>query len=49
MQKYLPDDILNNYLNEEQVENFKTGNTGIFSVTVFAEKPKKCCGSDCCS
>ncbi|QQS29535.1 MAG: arsenite methyltransferase [Sphingobacteriales bacterium] len=45
----IPDDILNNYLNEEQVENFKTGNTGIFSVTVYAEKPKKCCGSDCCS
>jgi arsenite methyltransferase len=48
------DDILKNYLDEEQLNNFKNGNTGIFSVTVYAEKPlqqeSNCCtpGGGCC-
>ena len=49
----LPDDILKKYLNEEELGEFKTGKTGIFSVTVYAEKPKAekaaCCGPDCCN
>lgn len=46
----IPDDILKNYLNETEIENFKSGDTGIFSITVFAEKSKTCgCGTDCCS
>lgn len=45
----IPDDILKNYLNEAELTSFKTGNTGIFSITVFAEKPKACCGPDCCN
>jgi arsenite methyltransferase len=49
----LPDDILNKYLNEEELTEFKKGKTGIFSVTVYAEKPlevkSSCCGPDCCS
>jgi len=32
--------ILKNYLSEEELNDFKTGNTGIFSITVFAEKSK---------
>ncbi len=47
----IPDDILTNYLNEEELNNFKTGNTGIFSVTIYAEKPKvtACgCGPEGC-
>jgi SAM-dependent methyltransferase len=46
----LPDDILNNYLSEEQIKLFKIGNTGIYSITVYGEKPKKsaCCEADCC-
>lgn len=48
----IPDDILDNYLNEQELADFKNGNTGIFSVTVYAEKPIKaaCCtpGSGCC-
>lgn len=45
----IPDDILKLYLNEEELADFKSGNTGIFSITVFAEKPKTCgCGTDCC-
>ncbi|MEO8719976.1 MAG: arsenite methyltransferase [Ginsengibacter sp.] len=46
----IPDDILKNYLNEEELTSFKTGNTGIFSITVHAEKIKSCgCGTDCCN
>lgn len=49
----IPDDILNKYLNETQLTSFKTGTTGIFSVTVFAEKAltekAACCGPDCCN
>jgi SAM-dependent methyltransferase len=46
----IPDDILKNYLNEKELISFKTGNTGIFSITVYAEKPKPCgCGTDCCN
>jgi SAM-dependent methyltransferase len=46
----VPDDILKNYLNEEELQNFKSGSTGIFSITVYAEKSKSCgCGTECCS
>ncbi len=49
----VPDDILGNYLDAEALKEFKTGNTGIFSVTVYAEKPVKdaaaCCGPECCN
>ncbi len=48
----LPDDILQNYLSEDQVTNFKNSNTGIFSITVYAEKPliekESCCEPGCC-
>lgn len=37
----IPDDILDKYLNEEQMESFRQNQTGIFSVTVFARKPGK--------
>ena len=46
----VPDDILINYLSEKELADFKAGNTGIFSITVYAEKPDAdCCGGDCCS
>jgi len=48
----IPDDILSRYLDAAQLESFKTGDTGIFSITVFAQKPaeaKTCCGPDCCN
>ena len=34
----IPDDILSKYLNNEEIEAFRSGQTGIFSITVFAEK-----------
>ncbi len=44
----IPDDILQNYLNSSELEDFKKGNTGIFSITVYAEKPTESCGPNCC-
>ncbi|MGN6490515.1 MAG: arsenite methyltransferase [Agriterribacter sp.] len=49
---YIPDDILSQYLSAEQVSGFRNSNTGIYSITIYAEKPvepgKSCCSSDCC-
>jgi ubiquinone/menaquinone biosynthesis C-methylase UbiE len=46
----LPEDILRNYFTEEDINAFRNSNVGIYSITVFAEKPKECCtpGSGCC-
>lgn len=34
----LPGDILSQYLNEDEIAKFNTGGTGIYSITVFAQK-----------
>lgn len=34
----IPDDILSKYLSQEEVKTFNKGATGIFSITVYAEK-----------
>jgi len=50
----IPDDILKNYLSEEEIAAYKEGGTKITSITVYADKPAKddsnCCepGSGCC-
>ncbi|MBS1690203.1 MAG: methyltransferase domain-containing protein, partial [Bacteroidetes bacterium] len=44
----IPDDILANYLSAEEIAAFKTSKTGIYSVTVYAEKPAACCAPGCC-
>lgn len=46
----VPDDILNQYLEAEDIAAFKNSGTGIYSITVFAQKPAACCtpGSGCC-
>jgi SAM-dependent methyltransferase len=41
----IPDDILLNYLNAEELTAYKASGTGIFSVTVFAKKSTV----DCCA
>jgi SAM-dependent methyltransferase len=45
----LPDEILKEYLTPEAMADFKTGSTGIFSITVYAEKPDACCAPGCCN
>ncbi len=49
----MPEDILADYLNPQQIEDYKNSGTGIYSITVYAEKPNSvtcdpktgCCGS----
>lgn len=35
----IPDTLLNNYLSASEIENFKNGANGIYSITIFAQKP----------
>jgi len=45
---FIPDDILVAYMNETEIEEFRKSNSGIVSITVYAEKP--CCDpvNKCC-
>ncbi|HTE27359.1 arsenite methyltransferase [Flavitalea sp.] len=48
----IPDDILSEYLSAEEIEQFRISDTGIYSITVFAQKPvekKSCCEPGCCN
>ncbi len=48
----IPDDILSRYLSADEIEKFRLSQTGIYSITVFAQKPveeKPCCGTGCCN
>lgn len=47
----IPDEILTNYLSTKEFNNYKSGAIGIYSITVYAEKPlaQNCApGSGCC-
>jgi len=46
----VPNDILINYLNEDEVAAYNASPNIIFSITVYAEKKEECCapGSSCC-
>lgn len=46
----VPDDILKNYLNDDEIAQYKNSTTRIYSITVYAEKPSSCCNpkEGCC-
>lgn len=47
----IPDDILINYISKEEIETLHNSNMGIYSITVYADKPlteKACCEPGCC-
>jgi arsenite methyltransferase len=50
----IPDEILSVYLTTGDLQKYKSSDTGIFSITVYAEKPaheaakKACCDPGCC-
>jgi SAM-dependent methyltransferase len=47
----VPDEILQEYLSQDEINSFKESDTGIYSVTVYAEKKEEqCCepGGGCC-
>jgi len=46
----IPDDILSAYLTENEIQDFKKSGTGIYSITVYAEKGEDaCCAPGCCN
>jgi ubiquinone/menaquinone biosynthesis C-methylase UbiE len=45
---HLPDEILIKYMSEEQIKEFRASKTGIFSITVYAEKTVNCCSNCNC-
>ena len=45
----IPDDILKNYLSEEEIEIYKLNKNIIYSITVYGEKQESCCQPGCCS
>ncbi|MEP6735021.1 MAG: arsenite methyltransferase [Chryseolinea sp.] len=44
----LPQEVLKLYLTVDETRIFDEGKSGIFSVTVYAEKPANCCAPGCC-
>ena len=44
----IPDDILRQYISDGEIDQWKTSGVGIYSITIYAEKP--CCepGTECC-
>jgi SAM-dependent methyltransferase len=44
----LPDELLLTYMSADELTKFKSGSTGIFSITVTGDKPEGCgCGCGC--
>lgn len=48
----IPNEILSLYLNAAEIERYHTGELGVYSITVYAEKPAEnkeaCCAPGCC-
>jgi len=45
----IPDDILLRYISRETMDKYKSSGKGIFSITVYGEKPiETCCAPGCC-
>jgi hypothetical protein len=48
----IPNEVLSLYLNASEIERYNAGEIGVYSITVYAEKPVEekaaCCGPDCC-
>ena len=44
----IPNDILKNYLDQDEIETYNSNKNIIFSITVYAEKQDECCGPTCC-
>ena len=44
----IPDDILKNYLNDDEIAVYNSNKNIIYSITVYGEKHQECCGPTCC-
>jgi SAM-dependent methyltransferase len=45
----IPGDILINYMSDAEIVLFEQSNIGIYSITVYADKPAACCEPGCCN
>lgn len=46
----VPDDIMKNYLSDDEIAEYNNSSTRIYSITVYAEKNEACCGgTNCCN
>jgi arsenite methyltransferase len=45
----IPESILENYFSKEEIATYQKSGTGIYSITLYGEKKKSCCGPDCCN
>ncbi len=45
----IPEDILKNYLNEDEIALYNSNKNIIYSITVYGEKQKECCSPGCCA
>ncbi|MHC2993202.1 arsenite S-adenosylmethyltransferase, partial [Pontibacter sp. HJ8] len=47
---HVPDEILQDYLDAEGIQQFRESNIGIYSITVYGDKPSEedCCEPGCC-
>jgi len=46
---HVPDEILNEYLSSEEIAAYRNSGVGIFSITLYGEKPAACCEPGCCN
>lgn len=44
----IPDDILKNYLNDEEMQVYHANKNIVYSITVYAEKEDSCCNKSVC-
>jgi len=44
----IPEDILERYFSKEEIANYNNSGTGIYSITLYGEKPETCCEPGCC-
>lgn len=45
----LPDEILSQYMNNEEIEKFRNSGNALKSITVYGKKSEACCSTDCCN
>lgn len=46
---HIPDDILGAYFTPAEIKAYNSEAQGIFSITVYAQKPAGCCAPGCCN
>jgi len=45
----IPNDVLGHILNPDQIDALNQKESGVFSITVYGEKPSPCCEPSCCN